>query len=59
MIMHEPMNESEASIVQAGVLTGTVDALDLQCIAQDYEAWVAESDSYTASLIRTDREGAE
>lgn len=54
-IMPEPMNEAEARLVEAGVQTGELDHIDLQGIARDYEAWIAESETYTAASIRQAR----
>lgn len=50
------ITEQEAERIVDGIRTGSLDALDLLGVVDHYEEWVRESWSYTAVLIREDRE---
>jgi hypothetical protein len=50
------ITEQEAERIVSGIQTGSLDALDVVGIVGHYEEWVKDSWSYTASLIREERE---
>jgi len=49
------MSDWELGVIIGGFQDGSLDVVDLRCIIDGPESWVAESDSYPAVAIRAGR----
>jgi len=46
------ITEHKADVIHSAIQRGELDWLDLLCIIEDFDLWVADSDSYVAREMR-------
>ena len=46
------LTEYQARMIVRGFQQGSIDEVDLICLAEDPAAWIADSESSTAAMIR-------